>query len=556
MIFSRTLPSLLSVCLVVLIATNSIPAAPPHLAKKGTATQLLVQGEPFIMLAGEVYNSSSSNLGYLAPIWPRLGAMNLNTVLVPVSWEQLEPVEGKFDFTLVDGVIDQARKNRLRVVLLWFGTWKNMVSSYAPAWFRADPKRFPLVIDDVGNGLPIPSPFSAAGQAADARAFAALMKHLRKIDEAQQTVLMVQVENEVGLPNSLRDRSPVAQAAFTAPIPGELALLLHDHPDRLTRELRAVWDSAGGRTSGSWAEIFGDGPAASELFMAWHYARYINAVASAGRAEYPVPLFVNAAIGRKDGKIGSYPGGGALPLAFNVWQLAAPEIQMLSPDIYYGNFDGWCRSYSQAGNPFFIPETHGQEIGAANAFLAIAGHNAMGFSPFGIDDPAPSSGEFARAYDVLKQLTPLILAHQGDGSMNAAVLNHDNPSQTLTLGGYTLTVAIRRPRKSVAAVDSGYALIIAEQPDRFVVAGKDVDITFAANGTLPAVVELNRVEEGIFLEGRWVPGRRLNGDEIMLDYGLSTLAAKNQTGTGLRFGAEGPTIIRATVFRREPVRQQ
>ena len=210
----------------------------------------------------------------------------------------------------------------------------------------------------------------------------------------------------------------------------------------------------------------------------------------------------------------------------------------------------------QLENPFFIPETKGGSMGAANAFLAIGGHQAIGFSPFGIDDPAKPSDEFVRAYEVLNQLSPLILSHRGDGSMSAALLNQDNPTQTLTLGGYTLNVSLRRQPKLSPVADTGYVLAIADQANRFVVAGEDVEITFTTGETPLEVVELGKVEEGIFQAGRWVPGRRLNGDDIMLDYALSKLAAQNRTGTGLRFGAEGPTIMRATVFRRQSIRRQ
>jgi hypothetical protein len=523
----------------------------PHLVRGPKSTQLYVKGLPFLVLGGEVRNSSSSSLDYMLPVWPRLASRHLNTVLVPVTWEQLEPDEGKFDFDLVDGLINGARENRLHLILLWFGSWKNMVSSYAPRWVRGDPRRFPLTVDDAGNWLPVPSTFGENTREADARAFGALMRHLRQFDAAEQTVVMVQVENEVGLPDSARDRSAAAQAAFAAPLPGELAGLLANHPDQLTRELSTAWKAAGARTSGSWAEVFGNGPLANELFMAWHYARYIDSVAAAGRAGYPVPLFVNAAIGRKNGLIGSYPGGGALPSANNLWHLAAPNIDILSPDIYYGSFTSWCDAYSQLGNPFFIPETNGGEVGSANAFLAIGRWNALGFSPFAIDDPAPTDDQLARAYKILGQLGALILAHQGDGSMNAVIVDKDNPEQALAMGGYILHIARRIDRKASTVADHGYALVIAERPDRFIVAGKDVQVTFDAASETGEVVELDRVEDGNFIDGKWVPGRRLNGDETMLNYSLSELAANNRTGTGLRLGPDGPEIICASVFRRE-----
>ena len=217
---------ILSIALVLAFVVRSgatpIPSA-PHLEKHGQAIQLMVQDQPFLALAGEVYNSSSSSREYMGGIWPRLAAMHINTVLTPVSWEQLEPKEGQFDFTLLDGLIADARLNHMHLILLWFASWKNMVSSYAPEWLRDNPTRFPLVVDKSGNRLPIPSTFSATGQKADARAFAALMKHLRTMDGEKQTVIMIQVENEVGVPDD-RDHSDLAKIKRNAsPVPAELS---------------------------------------------------------------------------------------------------------------------------------------------------------------------------------------------------------------------------------------------------------------------------------------------------------------------------------------------
>lgn len=540
--------SLLCTLILYLAFTTPVlaqPAPHPHIEKRGGALQLVVNGLPFLVLGGEVFNSSSSNRAYMQPIWPKLAAMNLNTVLVPISWEQIEPKEGSFDFSLMDGLITDARTNGLHLGLLWFGSWKNLVSSYAPAWVRSDRHRFPVAVDKSGNPLPIMSAFSKEGQAADARAFTAVMKHLREVDAKQQTVVLIQVENEVGLSNGDRDHSDAADRAFAEQVPQALIDQLVQRKSGLSREMIATWTAAGAKTSGTWTEVFGSGDATNEIFTAWNYARYISGVVAAGHADYPVPLFVNAAIGRQDGRLASYPSGGALPLVLDVWHAGAPEIEILSPDIYFGSFPAWCEKYTQSGNPLFIPETRGGPQGAANAFLAFGNYNAIGFSPFGIDGAA--GRDLIEAYDTLKQLSPLILDAQAAGSVRAAVVDTTNSSQQLRVGNYILNVQLRKDRRSGETAAQGFVLAISEGENRFTVAGKNVQITFAAVGE-PVTVGLDLVEEGTFADNKWIPSRRLNGDEIMLDYNFSVLAPNHQDGTGLRFGDGHPRIYRVRVF--------
>src|ERR1041385_8717172 len=108
----------------------------PHLEKSGNTTQLIVQGKPFLILGGELHNSSTSTASYMQPIWELVKKKNLNTVVAPVYWELLEPQEGKFDFSLVDSMLAGVRKQNVHLVILWFGSWKNGYSMYVPGWVK------------------------------------------------------------------------------------------------------------------------------------------------------------------------------------------------------------------------------------------------------------------------------------------------------------------------------------------------------------------------------------------------------------------------------------
>jgi len=512
-----------TLCLVALAAASAqIKPDPrfPHLAKRGAATQLIVDGKPWLALGAELNNSSASSLEYMRPLWPKLAASNINTVLATVSWELIEPEEGRFDFSLVDGLIQDARRNNLRLVFLWFGSWKNGKSTYQPLWVKTNPERFPLVRNKPGQSLPILTPLSDANRDADARAFAALMRRIREVDQGAHTVLMMQVENEVGILDDSRDRSPAANKAFAGPAPKELMDYLQKHKDTLIPELRKRWEAAGFKTSGTWEEVFGTGPETDELFMAWNYARYMGRVAAAGKAEYPLPMFVNAWLRQTgDQKPGGYPSGGPLPHVMDAWRAGAPAIDFLSPDIYVANFADWCAWYTQSGNPLFIPESRGDARGVANGIYAIGKHDAIGYSPFGIDRSAGPDTELARAYAVLSQVAPLILENQGQGTMSAVVLEKENPARKLRLGNYTIearfsTRSFGPPAATPASVaDRVAGLFISVGPDDYVIVGRSMNVYFASASDQSQSVGLGTVEEGSYVNGRWVAGRRLNGDE-------------------------------------------
>lgn len=506
----------------------------PHLEKHGTATQLIVNGKPFVMFAGELHNSSASSLDYMRPIWPRLAAIPLNTVLAPVYWELIEPKEGKFNFTLVDGLIRQARENHLHIVFLWFGAWKNGWSSNSPLWVKKDAKRFPLVMEKDGKEDEVLSTFGKNTLAAEKKAFAALMRNIREVDGKDHTVLMMQVENEVHLLGNTRDYSPAANTAFHAPVPARLMRYIERHRNSLFPQFKKVWDAAGDKTSGTWSDVFG--PGADEMFMAWHYGRYINQVAAAGKAEYPIPMYENTALEglNPDAPPGNFPPGGPTPAAMEIWRASGDAIDFYSPDIYMRNFADWCNWYNEAGNPLFIPETFGGAGGAANVFYAIGEHDAMGFSPFGIDSFRDKGNLLGKSYRVLMQMEPILVAHEGNGTMTGFVLDKGHPSETVTMNGYRLKISLDRSFFGEARV--GYGLLIAVGPNKFLGAGNGFRVKFSpASPGLPNA-GIGYIEQGSYAKGVWIPGRRLSGDE-------------DDQGQFWRFASGHTRIERAVVYR-------
>ena len=542
-----------------------------HLEKHGTTTQLVVDGKPYLVLGGELANTASSSIEYMKPVWPRLAKMHLNTVLTGMSWAQFEPEEGKFDYTLVDDLLAGARQQNLKVIFVWFGSWKNGMSSFAPAWVKDDQDRFPRAQLGSGRSIEVLSTLSPDNLKADSSAYKAFMHHLREVDSAQHTVIMIQIENEVGILGDSRDRSGAANTEFSKLVPKQLMDYLQAHKTTLRPELKKAWDENGDKTTGSWNEVFGSGMA-DEVFMAWNYARYMNEVTKAGKTEYPVPVFTNTWIVQpEDRGPGDYPSGCPEPHVLDIWRAGGPDIDINAPDIYLPNFAEWVARFHQNGNPLFVPESRGDAVGVANAFYAIGQHDAIGYSPFGIDNEtrlmptftsSAASGPveaqnlpLTKGYDVLGQLAPLILKHQGTGSIGAVVLNPGELNQAIAVGNYTMTVSKVQNRRSTAVASSTaeaaptYALIIATGPDEYVIAASNAEITFSPNTPGPPIAGLAQVQAGHYADGIWIPGRWLNGDDVVLNYKLAEAAATNQSGSGLRFPSDGPTIQNVKLYR-------
>ena len=363
----------------------------PYLKKQGSTKVLMVDDHPFVMLAGELHNSNSSTPEAMEASCRKAVELGVNSVIATLSWELIEPEEGCFDFSTVDMVIDIARKHGLKLELIWFGSWKNAQCAYAPAWVKKDLNRFPRAEMQKGKrsgrmeilgavNYTTLSYLSEEACKADARAFQAVMAHIREIDSRENTVLMMQVENETGVLTAAREHADLADRLFYGPAPAELVQYLKAHTENMADEVRAAVEE--GADAGTWEACFG--PVAEEIFSAYYVSSYVNRVAAAGKEAYDIPMTANCWL--EQGKAGEYPSGGPIARVMEVWQFAAPSIDILAPDIYTPAFCAVCESYTKNGNPLFIPETATHAYAGVRQLYAVGRHHAVCYAPFGFED--------------------------------------------------------------------------------------------------------------------------------------------------------------------------
>ena len=363
-----------------------------------TVTGLAQNKQP--ILGGELSNSAATSVEDINEVMPRMKALGLNTVLVPAYWEMMEPEEGQFDFTLIDRTIQQARDLQLKVVFLWFGAWKNSMSCYAPLWFKKDTKRFPRARTQSGKPLEIASCFSEQVFQADNKAFEALVKHVSEI--GSDVVTMIQVENEIGMLEDARDHSTLAEEVYQKGVPQELIIYLKKNQKTLHPWMKERFNAKGK----TWTEVFGNDIYTDEIFMAYYYAKYVGRLCETARKHTQIPLYVNAAMNSRGRLPGQYPSAGPLAHLIDIWHCGAPQLLCLAPDIYDTGFKGWADQYALPNNRLFIPESRCCENSGARAMYAFGEHDAMGFSPFAIDQASPNETEsVTKAYALLRQLS-------------------------------------------------------------------------------------------------------------------------------------------------------
>jgi beta-galactosidase GanA len=526
-----------------LIATNTLASDIPEIISKNGKHALMVDGAPFLILGAQA-NNSSNYPAALKYIWPSLQKMQANTLEIPVAWEQIEQVEGKFDFSYLDVLLKEARENRVRLVLLWFGAWKNNAPHYMPSWAKLDNERFPRVVTKSGDTLNSMSPLSASTLAADKKAFLEMMKYLKKNDP-QNTVIMVQVENEAGTWGADRDYSPVAEKIFKEAIPERLAKYLKIKPV-------------------PWATAFGKD--ADEFFHAYHIAVYCDELAAAGKAIKPLPMYANAAL-RDPFNPTSWEKGGPTDNVLHIWKAGAPHLDLLGPDIYNPDHrivTKWLEQYSRTDNPLMVPEI-GNSQPYARYFFDALGRGAIGFAPFGMDDTdyvnyplgadkyddqtienfgrhyrviAPMMREWAKlafennVWGVSEPLdTDAVKKMQAKPDASAAEKEAaskkiaDALTQTLDLGRWNAEVTYGRPMFFTAPPKgndpaSGGALIAQLSENEYLVTAFKARVEFKPSDEIKSSkYMIDRIEEGHYEKGEWVMERVWNGDQA--DWGLN-----------------------------------
>jgi len=536
----------------------------PHLVKKEGRYALFVDDAPYLMLGAQVHNSSSWPVE-LPKVWPAMEYLNVNTVEMPIYWEQFEPQPKQYDYTMIDTLLTEARQHRVHLVLLWFGTWKNGSQHYMPEWMKLDLTRYPHMVDRDGQAVDSPSPHAAASLDADKSAFTAFMRHLKESDP-QRTVLMVQVENEAGSWGSVRDFSQAAQKLFEGPVPTELLSAMR---------VKTVSPSP------NWQQAFG--PDADEYFHAWSVARYIGQVAAAGKAVYPLPMYANAALRNPfnpgppglPGAIGNYESGGPTDNVISIWKAAAPALDILAPDDYQDDPAAYLNVlelYHRDDNALFVPETGGAD--KARFFFSALGLQTIGFAPFGLDythraadrslnqaDASRPQEEFltpwAMNYRLVGPMQREIARLNFEGKLQAVAEEQGKVTRTLPFGSWNAIVSFGAARNNRGAGNpkpAGRALVAQLGDNQFLVAGYFCRVDFRPAGTEQQrksqhIVEGTQQNPSALIEGKWQHRQFLRVEEGTYEDGVfkpSRIWNGDETDWGLDFSSE-PVVLRVTL---------
>jgi len=351
---------------------------------------LFVDGKPFFMISGEIHNSNSSTYKAIEETFSILEKLNLNSALAPISWQMIEKEEGVFDFSIVDTLIDLAKKHHLKLGVLYFGAYKNGAMSYVPDYVKLDIDRFKraelvkgknmiirksLVLDMPYTTL---SPFCKETLEADSRAFNNLLSYIKEKD-IDKTIITIQVENEPGFLGGDFDYSDDSLKEYKKEVPEEFINFLKEHKEKLHKKLKIDFNK-----KGTWEQLFKRN--AHEVFIAFYISKYIGTIASRGKEIYPLPYGVNCWLRNKKQKAGKYPCGGPIDEMMEVYMYNCKDIDYYCPDNYLYEFYDILDKFDKHGNPIYVPESKLCSKVVERQLTILGHYNGMCFAAFGIED--------------------------------------------------------------------------------------------------------------------------------------------------------------------------
>ena len=502
-----------------------------------------VNGKPFYPLGGEWLYMTGYSIREKSEIDEAFKAIKMihgNSLAVEVYWDQIEPEEGKFDFTSVDAIIDGAMRYGVKLILLWFATWKNGNMDFTPMWIKNNPKRFKRVTSLTGNEIWVLSSHCQANLEADKKAFAALCKHIQVEDNVEHTVIGIQVENEPGIIGSDRDYGSEAQTVFDKVVPTKL---VQEIKKAGKGKVFDIWQQAGGKASGTWSELFGW--EAGELMTAWSIAAYIDGVAEAGKSNYNIPMFINVWMMEQNwwplpGE--AYPSGGAVTKTLDIYKWFTPHIDFIAPDNYHidsRGFESICATYARADNPLFFIETNR----SSNIFRAIAEYGLTGYFASGLEwinaDDCKTDPKSKTNVDICQCIAasiPLLLKFQGTSKIHAVIEEENLKSQYLDFDGYMGQVQFGpvdlpyRKKREINGSPHGWGMVIQASRNEFFLVGDNYRLFLRPKPSVdkmrvPVLVAKSlallghfiSVDEGHFdSDGEFKIDCRRNGDLISL----------------------------------------
>lgn len=496
---------------------------------------------PFFPLGLQCCNSSAFNASEMKAFWDSVAFTGVNTVEIPVYWETFEPEQNLFCYEFVDECLRQADLYDVKVIFLWFGSWKNGTSKYAPTWIKENPGKYKRVVTYEGIVTNILSPYCRENLEADKAAFLKLVQYIEQNNRKKNRVIGIQIENEPGMMmRGDRDCGPIAETLFQEEVPDEVKSVVFHHE---LGEVTDIWKEKGALTDGCWTDLFGE--KAGEYFSVFGIASYIQELAAEAKRITDLTMIVNVwtdNVGWDEPGV-DYPAGGPVSKVLGLWKMFAPDVDVVGLDNYKLDREGYlqdCQRYSKYGNPLFLPESHAwDEANSQTMFWAVGRYKAKGLFLFGPEamysdtgEIKPCSAEIIKSIKALVSIQSVLPHFINSGGIWAVVQEDKMTEQKICQGDAYIRIFFEFERTDYhhgyfgTKHGKGRGLLLRENANTYYAVGEGINISIRQNSgilysrqRMDKYIGYKKVEEGYFdKQGRWICTRRRNGDES--DYGI------------------------------------